>query len=352
MRKERGATQEDLAHSVGVSVPAVSKWESSQAYPDISLLPSIARYFNTTIDRLLDYELDISEDEIMALMKSLGQVFEEDGVEAGVALCEQSLYRYPNNLLLKLRTGGLYFTYLSRAVNEEEAGDLAWKAIRLLEMASESDNNDIAYSAFYFLSALYLFVGQTVKSEEVLSRIPKNPINPEDMLVPLYVQQSRYDEALKLLQTNMLRRLQHVCLALGSYSMICGKEGRVDMEKALLHQGERLAEMFSLDPGMRITSYLELAGFYARQESGVQVMFYMHKLEDCLLEMSQKDVGEYYRENPLFTHVEAMLKTPTSLPYYRSLLIKCFAYGEEYEFLRQDQEFLNLVERLSTIWSD
>lgn len=351
MRKERGATQEDLAHSVGVSVPAVSKWESSQAYPDISLLPSIARYFNTTIDKLLDYELDIANDEITALLKTCGQIFEEEGVAAGVAVCEQYLYRYPKNLFLKLKTGGLYLTYLSQAITEEAAEDLAWKAIRLLEMASESDNTDISYGAFFLLSSLYAFVGHTARSEEVLSKIPQNPINPEDMLVPLYIQQSRHDEALKLLQTNMLSRLQHVCRALGSYSVICGKEGRTEMEKALLHQGERLAEMFSLDPGTRITCYLELADYYARQTSGSQVIYYMNKLEDCLLELSQKEAREYYRDNPLFTHVE-IIEPLMSLQYYRSLLIKYFEYGQAYGFLRDNQEFLNLVERLSTIWSD
>ena len=350
MRKERGATQEDLAHSVGVSVPAVSKWESSQAYPDISLLPSIARYFNTTIDRLLDYELEISDDEITSLMKSLSQVFEEEGVAAGIALCEQSLYRYPNNLLLKLRTGGLYLHFLSLAISEEAAEELAWKAIHLLEMASESKNGDIAYASYYLLSALYAFVGQSARSEEALANIPKNPINPEDLLVPLYMQQSRFEEALQLLQTNMLSRIQHVCRALVSYSAICGKEGKQDMEEALLHQGEHLAEMFSLHPGDRIASYLELAAFYARLSNGVRVMHYMRKLEDCLLDLSQRDAKAYYKENPLFNHVESM-ESPMPLPYYRSLLIKYFEYGEEYNFLRQDQEFLHLVERLSTIWS-
>lgn len=351
MRKERGTTQEDLAHSVGVSVPAVSKWETSQAYPDIALLPSIARYFNTTIDRLLEYELDISSEEVLELMKTCGEVFEEEGTAAGVALCEQYLYRYPKNLFLKIRAGSLYMTYLSRAISEEAAEVLAWKAIRLMEMASESDNHEITYSAFFLLGSLYAFVGQTAKSEEILSKIPKNPINPEDMLVPLYIQQKRFEEALKLIQTNMLRRLQDICRALGSYSRICNEEGRSDMENALLHQAERLAEMFSLDPGTRISCYMELAAFYARQMSGGQVMFYMHKLEDCLLALSQKGAAAYYTDNPLFSYVESV-QTPVSLKYFRSLLIQNFEYGDEYSFLRKNQEFLSLLERLGTIWSE
>ncbi len=38
-RKEKGITQEELANHLGVSKPAVSKWESGQSYPDILLLP-------------------------------------------------------------------------------------------------------------------------------------------------------------------------------------------------------------------------------------------------------------------------------------------------------------------------
>ncbi|MCC3869924.1 helix-turn-helix domain-containing protein [Terrisporobacter mayombei] len=55
LRKEKNITQEALAKTVGVSVAAVSKWESNNSYPDIALLPSIARFFNTSIDKLLNY---------------------------------------------------------------------------------------------------------------------------------------------------------------------------------------------------------------------------------------------------------------------------------------------------------
>jgi transcriptional regulator with XRE-family HTH domain len=37
-RKEKGLTQEELADHLGISKPAVSKWESGQSYPDITLL--------------------------------------------------------------------------------------------------------------------------------------------------------------------------------------------------------------------------------------------------------------------------------------------------------------------------
>ena len=55
LRKNKGITQEQLAEILKVSTPAISKWESGQTYPDISLLPIIARYFQVTIDFLFDF---------------------------------------------------------------------------------------------------------------------------------------------------------------------------------------------------------------------------------------------------------------------------------------------------------
>ena len=43
LRKEKGFTQEQLAAMIGVSAPAVSKWETGNSYPDITLLCPLAR---------------------------------------------------------------------------------------------------------------------------------------------------------------------------------------------------------------------------------------------------------------------------------------------------------------------
>lgn len=53
LRKSKGISQEVVAEAMGISVQAVSKWENNLSYPDITLLPSIAKYYNVTIDYLL-----------------------------------------------------------------------------------------------------------------------------------------------------------------------------------------------------------------------------------------------------------------------------------------------------------
>ncbi len=53
LRKNEGIGQQDLADVLGVSFQSVSKWENGVSMPDITLLPSIAEYFNVSIDELL-----------------------------------------------------------------------------------------------------------------------------------------------------------------------------------------------------------------------------------------------------------------------------------------------------------
>lgn len=52
LRRKRQVSQEDLALTMGVTVQAISKWETGKANPDLMLLPKLAEYFEVTIDNL------------------------------------------------------------------------------------------------------------------------------------------------------------------------------------------------------------------------------------------------------------------------------------------------------------
>ena len=52
LRKQNNITQEALAQQLGFTNQAVSKWESDQCCPDVTLLPKIADIFSISIDEL------------------------------------------------------------------------------------------------------------------------------------------------------------------------------------------------------------------------------------------------------------------------------------------------------------
>ena len=53
LRKKHGYTQTELAEKLDITDKAVSRWESGQGYPDISLFPALAELFGVSIDYLM-----------------------------------------------------------------------------------------------------------------------------------------------------------------------------------------------------------------------------------------------------------------------------------------------------------
>jgi len=54
LRIKDGITQQQLADRLNVSMQTISRWETSVTYPDIVMLPILARYFRVSVDGLLD----------------------------------------------------------------------------------------------------------------------------------------------------------------------------------------------------------------------------------------------------------------------------------------------------------
>ena len=52
-RKQKNLTQEEMAARLGVTAPAVNKWENGNSLPDIALLAPIARLLGASLEELL-----------------------------------------------------------------------------------------------------------------------------------------------------------------------------------------------------------------------------------------------------------------------------------------------------------
>lgn len=120
LRKERNITQEQLALMVGISAGAVSKWENGNSMPDISLLAPLARALNTSLDTLLSFEQELSEEEVNNIRDQLTKLFLHKGYAAGEEKCKEYLNEYPNSINLKVVVAGLMNMYLMMSVDNTE----------------------------------------------------------------------------------------------------------------------------------------------------------------------------------------------------------------------------------------
>ena len=80
-RKELGYTQEEMAKRLGVTTPAVNKWENGNSNPDIELLAPIARLLHISLDTLLSFRENLTDLEIEEMIHKMDKMFSEEGFE-------------------------------------------------------------------------------------------------------------------------------------------------------------------------------------------------------------------------------------------------------------------------------
>ena len=90
-RHKRGITQDELAAYLGVSKSAVSKWETAMTYPDITLLPRLAAYFNISIDELMGYEPQMDKMEIRKCYLQFAEEFSMLSFEEVLERCHEMI---------------------------------------------------------------------------------------------------------------------------------------------------------------------------------------------------------------------------------------------------------------------
>lgn len=93
-RKDKEMTQDALAQALAVSPQSVSKWECGEGYPDITLLPSIANFFEVTVDELIgNDELSAKEDVQKNFFNVVNTLSPDDQLELALKYHK----KYPRN---------------------------------------------------------------------------------------------------------------------------------------------------------------------------------------------------------------------------------------------------------------
>lgn len=171
LRQENDLTQEELAEELGVSFQAVSRWENSTTYPDITMLPIIASMFNVTIDYLLDMDSYKTKEEIDKTLEQVDILFNEGKTKEREVILKNALKKFPNNWNIKYRLMGVYFTI--SITYPEYREEYEQKSIKLANNILDKCLDDsIRYLAMQQLILIYTARKELDKAKTIVEKLP------------------------------------------------------------------------------------------------------------------------------------------------------------------------------------
>ena len=204
-RKDKGVTQEQLADFLGVTKASVSKWETKQSLPDISLLPIIASYFVVSIDELLGYEPKLSVEEIEKIYGDLSKEYATQPFEEVMSKSEALVKQYFNCYPFLLQIAVLWLNHYMMADSKQRQGEILQKASELCEIVLDKEKDQgkcnealAVYAYIFFLLGSYDKVIELLKDfTDPMSVIPQS----QSLLIQAYMAKG---EKVKAKQYNQL----------------------------------------------------------------------------------------------------------------------------------------------------
>ena len=155
-RKEKGLTQDELAGHIGVSKAAVSKWEIGQSYPDITILPQLASFFNISIDELMGYEPQMHKEDIRKLYVRLSHDFTVKPFEDVMEECREIAKKYFSCFPLLFQIGTLIVNNSMESGNRDRSMTAIKEAKELfIRVKSDSEDAELCTDTIQKMFALF-----------------------------------------------------------------------------------------------------------------------------------------------------------------------------------------------------
>lgn len=344
-RREKGMTQETLADMVGVSAAAVSKWETCASYPDITLLPPLARALGLSVDALLDFRRDPAREEQLAISSRLHQVFDDQGFDAGVRAVEAVLREYPHSGSIKLLAGALYYRYIAAALNraedtEQTASDITERCLALFEQGEQQseETGEKLVSRSLRISMLTM-LGRYDEAEALIDSLPpKQGIDSDALRLSLYLAQEKLTEAEQLARRALLTHVGEVSTALMSLTTITRRQKAFAAAHRLVDAYRAVDALFGLDRSNGL-----LLGIMLAQEEGdqAQALDLFEQYIDTRLAYTLD-----YRDNPFFAAVQTHVPTQNDIIETHRLTLRAIEEDERYAPLRDEPRFQAALDRL------
>lgn len=335
-RKEKNMTQEEMANRLGVTAPAVNKWERGASMPDILLLAPIARLLDITVDTLLSFREELTEEEINRLIEEENTRMQTQSYAEAFCWVKQQLEQYPNCDRLIYRMALILDSWrMLRSGKDEEGAEEKYDRFicDCYERSLAGSDEEIRNMAADSLYGFYMRKEQYDRAEEYLTFFSKENPERKRKQAALYSRTGRTEEAYRSYEELIFSHYQMMSIALhGIYSLAQQEQ---DYEKAhkIVQKQKELAGLCEMGTYHTIAYELELATAEKDREKTITLL---QELLSCIGTICD------FQKSFLYEHMDFNDPGDSFIAETERHLRETLREDEEYAFLRDDPRWESL----------
>ena len=335
-RKEAGLTQEQIANCLGVTPPAVNKWEKGASYPDITLLPSLARILKIDVNTLLCFQEELTDVEVSQFVQEVSDMASEQGFKPAFYRGETLIREYPRCDMLILSIAQILNVFLITQ-SVENAAEYEKKIVGWYELIADSQDQKLASMAMVSLVSKYMEKEEYEKAQNLLDKIPPLGYDKRISQATLFFRQNQEEKGYEIYE----QMIYSSALQINSI-LLC------ILEKAIQKQDYNMAEKY----GNIIKENVKLfeLGAYMENTPDFYIALAKEDKDSCLaaLEKMLSAMDSLYvnTESSLYSHIRVEDNMQNTKSMMRDFLKKGLEKDKELDILRGEKRFQRLMREL------
>ena len=334
-RKEAGMTQEEMANRLGVTAPAVNKWENGNSNPDIELLAPIARLLHISLDTLMSFHEELAPSEIGDMIREMDTMFISEGFETVYEWASDKIKEYPNcNMLIWQVAVMLDARRLTDVTIDSEKYDEqinAW-----YELVLKDEDEKIKRHAADSLFGFYLRKREYVKAEEYLQYFSDNDPMKKIYQGRLYKEQGDKENAYKTFEDIVLSAYHTLNFAFSLMTGLALDEGDIQEARYLAEKMGAIAGIFEMGKYHECVSMLDVVCAEKNVEETYHIVEQLLTSVDSLCD---------FQKSRLFQHMKFSETGSLFAENLKEKLLEGFRDSESFGYMRGDMAWEDLLQK-------
>ena len=339
LRKMKGMTQEQLATAVGVSAPAVSKWETDSSCPDISLLCPLARALGTNVDQLLQFEEVLPKEELTKRVNEIVEMARNGEIEKAERMLNELLHTYPSDCDLKYNAylAIIMFAMLFPMKAPDKKQKWMEQRKQLLDEIRKEGASSYREKAVSALATIAIQNAELEYAEQLLKELPEHSNDTAMIWAQLYLKKKEPEKALEVTQRRLfvlVGLLQRCLITMMNKEMISSAEQTLELCKVYRQVEEIFKVGSSTSEGFFMEAYMRMGNQEAAKNSAIKMM------NDIV---GTVQIPNPFLFSPTFKIEEGQ---PAATKEMKEMLLEGLLKEEALVQYQQDEEFQRAINRL------